>query len=628
MIYDKKIIALCVARIQDEADNEYVTELNKAVSTEGYSIFVYQTCSIPDEENFRDDAQMAVFDYIDYSVTDAVVIYEEVMRNAAASDYLINTAKQHGVPVIVIGERHEGCINIKYNHEKGISEMVQHLIQDHHLRNLHFMAGIKGNLFSENRIKAFKQKLEEYDIPFDDSMLSYGDFWTNKAEQVAEELVAAGRLPEAIVCANDIMALAVCGVLHRHGIKIPEQVAVTGFDGTPEAGFSNPSISTIVCDAADLARKTAEILLRLEELKGRTETFLVPPRLRLAESCGCQANRVLTVSDYFSKVNDRLYRYQEENLTLSQLTAAVQRCGEIEQVAEKLRNPVLYDMCCVVEQECIDETINPAQCSRTEREKNRNMIVLFDTDSQGEFTPYPISIKEVIPHLDYMLDHNRVLIFTALQHVDTPVGYVCFFFSELNIANYIKIPQTVTALNNAIGGFRNLRHEHYLMSRIDEMYRIDTLTGLYNRRGFEREYQKLLQSARGKQPLSIIMVDLDGLKYINDTFGHKEGDFAIHAVARALEEVCPEGTLCTRFGGDEMLAVCCGRQEPEKIKADFAQYFKTFNMKSGKEYKVEASAGVYITEEKEVLDFKQLVEHSDRLMYEEKKKRKKAATPF
>jgi len=168
-----------------------------------------------------------------------------------------------------------------------------------------------------------------------------------------------------------------------------------------------------------------------------------------------------------------------------------------------------------------------------------------------------------------------------------------------------------------------MRYKNYLIRQIEEMYRIDSLTGLYNRRGFASAYQKMLKQEQENLQLTIILADLDRLKYINDTFGHKEGDFAIRAVAKALEHVCPEGSLFTRFGGDEMLAVCRGRMEPEKIKEAFTEYFKEFNAQSKKEYEVEASIGVYITREEERLSFDELIERSDRLMYEEKERHRR-----
>jgi diguanylate cyclase (GGDEF)-like protein len=120
----------------------------------------------------------------------------------------------------------------------------------------------------------------------------------------------------------------------------------------------------------------------------------------------------------------------------------------------------------------------------------------------------------------------------------------------------------------------------------------------------------MLDKDTDNMPLTIILADLDRLKYINDTFGHKEGDFAIRSVAKALEAVCPPGSLFNRYGGDEMLAVCRGRIEPEIVRDAFRGYFKELNKTSEKPYEIEASIGVYVTEENERLDFEEIIGES------------------
>ena len=623
MLYGRKIIALCMARIQDDAINEYITALNRVVSPAGYSIFVYNTCSSVSVDSYEGSTQTAIYEYMDFDVIDVVIVYEEVLRNQAVTDALINKAIQHDTPVIVIGEPHESCINIKFDHENAFVQVARHMVEEHHLTKLHFMAGFKGNQFSEYRLNAFRKVLEEHNLPFDESMVSYGDFYSVAAERETEKLVASGNIPEAILCANDRMAIAVCDVLNRHGIKVPEDVAVTGFDGIPEVNVMTPNITSVFCDAEDIAKTTLEVILQIENLQGKTATFLVPPKLSIAESCGCNEKKTRNASEYLNTIYNRLYRFQEEELEWSQITAQVQRCDSLEQLAVELKQNVIYDTCCLIEKEYLDEKMNPVQQKADAGIDEKEFVVVFDSDFLGEtFVPYCISAKEVTPHLDYLLEHDRVLVFTALYQVDVPIGYMCVFFSELTSGNYMKIPQAVNALNNAFGGYRNLRYKNHLMNQIDAMYRMDTLTGLYNRRGFEREYHKLLESETGKQPLTIVLADLDSLKGINDTYGHTEGDYAIHAVAQALVRVCPKDSLCIRFGGDEMLAVCPGTQSIPQIKAAFAAYFEELNQTSGKPYKIEASTGIYITKKGEILDFEGLVEKSDRLMYEEKKRRK------
>ena len=284
MLYNKKIIALCMARIQDDASNEYITALNRAVTPAGYSIFVYNTCSAVSADSYEGSTQTAIYEYMDFDIIDVVIVYEEVLRNQAVTDALIEKAKKHNAPVIVIGESHEGCINIKFDHANAFVEIVRHMIHVHHLTKLHFMAGFKGNQFSEYRLNAFRKVLEENGLPFDDSMVSYGDFYSVTAERETEKLVASGNIPEAILCANDRMALAVCDVLDRHGIRVPEDVAVTGFDGIPEINVTTPRITSVICDPDDLAKQTLECLLNIESMKGKTNTIFVNPKLYIAES--------------------------------------------------------------------------------------------------------------------------------------------------------------------------------------------------------------------------------------------------------------------------------------------------------------------------------------------------------
>lgn len=623
MLYGRKIIALCMARIQDDASNEYITALNRVVSPAGYSIFVYNTCSAVSVDSYEGSTQTAIYEYMDFNVIDVVIVYEEVLRNQAVTDALIDKAKQHHTPVIVIGESHEGCINIKFDHENAFVQVARHMVEDHHLTRLHFMAGFKGNQFSEYRLDAFRKVLEENNLPFDESMVSYGDFYSVTAERETEKLVASGNIPEAILCANDRMAIAVCDVLNRHGIRVPEDVAVTGFDGIPEVNVMTPRITSVVCEVEDIAKTTLEVISQIEKFQGKTTTFLVPPKLSIAESCGCNEKTTRNASEYLNTLYNLMYRFQEEELELSQITAQVQRCDSLEQLAKELKQNVIYDTCCLIEKEYLDERINPAQQKENTKIREKELVVAFDSDYLGEhFVPYSISATEITPHLDYLLEHGRVLVFTALYHVDVPIGYMCVFYSELTSGNYMKIPQMVNALNNAFGGYRNLRYKNHLMKQIDDMYRTDTLTGLYNRRGFERKYRELLASEQGKHRLTVVLADLDSLKKINDTYGHKEGDYAIYAVARALVSVCPENSLCTRFGGDEMLAVCPEVLDISQTKAAFASYFEDLNRTSGKPYKIDASTGIYITENDEVLGFEELVEKSDRLMYIEKKARK------
>lgn len=623
MIGNKRIIAICAAKIQDDAINDYITALNDVVSGAGYGIIVYNTSTALNMDN-SEKSRFYIYTLMDFSVIDVVIISQETIQNEVVIQTIIQNARNFDIPVIILGEQYEGCVNIRFDQEQGFETMVRHMIEDHHLTNLHFMAGMRNNAFSDHRKEVFFKVMKENNLPADESNVSYGDFWSVPAEEATEKIIASGKLPQAIICANDKMAIAVCGVLNRHGIKVPEQVAVTGFDGVIEINFSSPRITSACCEAMDLAKKTLEVLVKIKSLKGATESFTVPARINLAESCGCRQKQPVDASRYLNSLNDRFYLYQDEAIQLSSIIANVQRCENSSQIEKQLRHHMFYDMCCVMEKDFLNEELNPGECpTNMDYDINREMLLLFDCNHHDDFQPYLMPLKQIIPSLQYCLDNGRVIILTALQHMGIPMGYVAFFFSRLDRMQGSRITQMANSLNSAFGGYRNMRYRHYLMNQIDEMARIDVLTGMYNRRGFAMAYQKLLEQEQDKLQLTIILADLDRLKYINDTFGHKEGDFAIRAVADALVAVCPEGSLFNRFGGDEMLGVCCGRLEPEDIHTAFIKYFAEFNDASEKPYEISASIGVYNTEENEVLSFEDLIERSDRLMYEEKERHRR-----
>ena len=115
------------------------------------------------------------------------------------------------------------------------------------------------------------------------------------------------------------------------------------------------------------------------------------------------------------------------------------------------------------------------------------------------------------------------------------------------------LPNFAVALNNA------LSHE-----RLQRVAAIDTLTGLYNRRfGLERLSQDFTRSVRSKEPLGLLLFDIDHFKEVNDTYGHQTGDHVLKAIADSAKSVLREGDTLLRYGGEEFLAVLPGAGETD-----------------------------------------------------------------
>ena len=627
MIGKYKIIALMTCRIHDRECYGFVNVLNKRLTGDGCRLFVYNCNPRLNEDIHENDPQTSVYEMFDASFADAVIIDSNHIGNVAVCRKIISRALDMGLPVISLGENFEGCMNIRYEHQKGIEDIIAHLYDVHGISDFHMIAGVKGNSFSDKRIEAFKNALEKRGIAFDRSMVSYGDFWSDPAVAAAEKLLNEDRLPRAFVCANDHMAIAVSVFLQSRGISVPNDVAVTGYDCIDTIFSSSPTITSLCIKNESVSETICAILSDMFGGGKREGVVNMFPEAVFNESCGCKSSFKLDAAVLFNEQTNMFNRFQSENIILSETAARIQRGKSFEEIAYIMRDDdLMYAMCCLIKQEYTDESVNPeieSACG-----SDGGLFVLYDSDmidqkrNSGEkFTPYYMSEKDIIPTLDYYLDDGRCLIFTALHYLGVSLGYICFHFGDFVSGNYYKIPQTTSMLNNALGGLINQRYKHYLLQRIERMSGTDALTGLYNRRGFCAKYERLLEET-GDQALAVIMCDLDGLKYINDNFGHEEGDNAIYKTACALKACCPANAICTRFGGDEMMAVYPVGENERDVRALFCEYLDKYNAVSGKPYTVAASMGIYIASEGEKPDFEELVKKSDRLMYGEKKRRK------
>lgn len=622
MIGNYKIVALCTNRIYDKECYEFVEEFSKQLSSTDMRLFVFNADIFDDSGNFRSSGSSDIFELISLVDIDILIIDEERLESSVTTEMLLKKAHDRKIPVIVIGEEHENCFNIRYN-DDGFGIAVKHLIDFHGLKSLHMMAGKENNFFSDKRIAVFKKVLEEHGMPFDDSMVSYGGFWSEPAAAATERLISENRLPQGFICANDNMALAVIDTLKQNGYRVPEDVAVTGYDGIEEIKFSEPPLATVGRND----KKFAEVIIKLipQVIAGKTGTEYVDPGLIRNHSCGCENTAKADPARYITAQNNRFNRYQDEAIVLTEASARIQMCDGLEEICYNMHvDDKMYAMCCLLKKECIDETIPPSTV--LEKSFGDELFLLYDCDKieymklHGEhFSPCPMPTSDIIPTLPFYLEDKRCMIFNSLSYLGVTLGYVCFHFSDHTGANYLKIPQTVTALNNAIGGFRNNRYQQYLVRQIEELYRTDSLTGLYNRRGFSSAYEKMLDNLDGK-PLTAVLCDLDGLKQINDNFGHEEGDVAIRIAAQTLRKVCPECAVCTRFGGDEMFAVF--PSEEIDVRERFNAELDVFNKNSGKQYEVSGSIGVITIASVERPTFEELLKKTDELMYAEKRRRK------
>ena len=150
----------------------------------------------------------------------------------------------------------------------------------------------------------------------------------------------------------------------------------------------------------------------------------------------------------------------------------------------------------------------------------------------------------------------------------------------------------------------------------------DPLTGLFNRRYMEEMLkQEIAKAARGKKPLSVVMLDMDHLKEINDIYGHIEGgDEALQALAKSIQPLCRSGDTFCRYAGDEFIVILCDTDLDAAFKRtqEWREAVSKLSIKSGDiEFNITFSAGVAEYSGKGE-DENKLIQQADRALYEAK----------
>lgn len=196
----------------------------------------------------------------------------------------------HRLPIVLVaargGEPHVD--SVRCDNAAGMHALTGHLIDDHGLRNVEFVAGPDDSPDSHSRFEGFRRALGERGLPVPEAPRWRGHFTRAGGADAGRALLEAGRLPDAVVCANDQMALGVLGVLNEAGIRVPDDVAITGFDDISAARWAHPALTTVRQPMLALGRAAMALLQqRITSPEGDSRLLTLPVQLVLRASCGC-----------------------------------------------------------------------------------------------------------------------------------------------------------------------------------------------------------------------------------------------------------------------------------------------------------------------------------------------------
>ena len=192
-------------------------------------------------------------------------------------------------PVVLLNPREPapGCDSVSIANFAGACEATRHLIGLGH-RAVAVLRGPAGNVDAEERLRGYREALRESGIPWKAALELPGDFTESSGFQCADDLLRLAPRPTAVVCANDSMAIGLMSALAGRRIRVPEDLAIVGFDDVAISRFVTPALTTVRVDAHGLGLHAVRLMLSREEPSARIppKHEVLPAPLVVRRSCG------------------------------------------------------------------------------------------------------------------------------------------------------------------------------------------------------------------------------------------------------------------------------------------------------------------------------------------------------
>lgn len=612
------IIGVCVSQLQNRENARLMHTIYRRARENGYRIMVFGCFDKMDVPTPHSNGEASIFENIPMQHLAALILMGQTILHRELLFKLRDQALEAHIPVITVDYEMEGCFNICLDYLSCFKRLVRHVIEGHHRHNPYFMAGFKGNSFSEERLDAFIEVLQENGMPVKPEHIGYGDFWNVPARRICEKwLENTEDFPDAIICANDAMALTVINVLKEKGYRVPQDVIVTGFDGIDLIWYCIPHLTTGRVDQEKIAEQIISIIQETEsDPNVAPRSVLVPFHIIIGESCGCKKMHIQTSNQHILDVYTRMEMKQShiERIfhIMTEMTEGHSMMNVIKRFPECLPDMLTGGCQFFVNKQFCMQTDIPLPKGFSEDDilflagiKDGKMVIPLQKMKNHSI--------EMIP--ETVLERNSHILYLPLHWQEEVYGYLSLECGEQEL-DYEQLKDFMMAMAQILGTVKN-------QSKLYEMYIRDALTGLFNRRGFYGELTRQMKVLEG-QDCRIFMasVDLDQLKNINDTYGHSEGDVAIRAIADALSEAAGEKGICARFGGDEYVAICLWKAE--EVPDDFVEIFEKrlhswidrWNATKQKGYELGASTGMIMESIEDADEIDELMKKADDNMYD------------
>lgn len=229
-----------------------------------------------------------IYNLIDTNRLNGLIISGSLGNFISDQDFEKFYSKFQNIPMVCLGPEIQSIPTVVFDNTSGMRELISHLVEYHSCRKIAFIRGPEGNDEAEQRLKIFKEVLVEHGLNPSEDLIVPGDFSRDAGAKAVHFLVDECSVSfDALVGANDDMALGALKAFQERHVRVPDEVLVVGFDDIDESSFSAPPLTTVRQPLYEMGCKAVELLI--DKIEGKTvpDVFVVPATVTIRQSCGC-----------------------------------------------------------------------------------------------------------------------------------------------------------------------------------------------------------------------------------------------------------------------------------------------------------------------------------------------------
>jgi PAS domain S-box-containing protein len=268
---------------------ELLTGISQSAEKLGMGVFCFEGGYLYESFNVFEPMEL-LYDLVDSKNFDGLIIpitsLGLLIEKVDISAFL---KKYEGIPILCIGDAVDDYPTVVSNNVKGFDDLIEHLIKDHKYKKIGYITGPEDNVDSEERWITFKNVLERNNIEIDEELIFKGDFSPSTAYSISRQIFETLQRKDidVIVSVNDNTALVVQDYLSEKGIRVPGDIAITGFDDIKMASNSRPTLTTVrqqISKIGEIAVNRLHKMITGESVSG---VVSLDTKVMLRESCGC-----------------------------------------------------------------------------------------------------------------------------------------------------------------------------------------------------------------------------------------------------------------------------------------------------------------------------------------------------